>query len=127
MGRGWLALAAAALLVAPWAPRCQEAGERLALPVSSADRLELATLLFSRDPAPRLLTARLTISGIDPHEVRRTVETYNQSSELLQLSRGNLILAPYLLRQAFDMDPGQLLQVQLSARTARLVFQFSWR
>jgi len=127
MGRGWLALVAAALLVAPAAPCCQEAGEGLAVSDSTTDRLELFTLLFSGERAPRLFAGQLRISGIDPQDVRRTLEAYNRRSELAQFSRESLVIAPYVLQRALDMDRDQSLQVRLSARTARLVFQFTWR
>ena len=126
MGRGWLALAVAALLVAPAAPLCQEAGEGLALPDSTTDRIELFTLLFPGERAPRLFGRQLRISGIDLQDVQRTLEAYNRRSELAQFSRESLVLAPYVLQRALAMDRDQLLQFRLSARTARLVFQFSW-
>ena len=126
MGRGWLALVAAALLVAPTAPCCLEAGEDLALPDSTTDRVELFTLLFPGERAPRLFGGTLRISGIDPQDVRRTLEAYNRRSELVQFSRGSLVIAPYVLQRALAMDRDQLLQFRLSARTARLVFQFTW-
>jgi hypothetical protein len=127
MGRDRLALAAVALLVAPAAPHSTEAVERLALPTATASRHELYTLIFPKERAPRLFGGRLRISGIDPEDVGRTLEAYNRRSELAQFSRDSLVLAPYVLQRALDMDRDQLLQLKLSAYTARLVFQFTWR
>jgi hypothetical protein len=127
MGRDWLALAAVALLAAPASPFCTDAGERLALPDATASRLELFTLIFPKERAPRLFGGRLLISGIDPEEIGRALETYNRRSELAQFSPDSLVLAPYVLQRALDMDRNQLLQLKLSASTARLVFQLTWR
>ena len=127
MGRGWPALAVAALLVAPEVPLCQGTGDPLSVPRSTADRVELSTLIFSRNSAPRLFTGELTISGIDPKDIRRTLDAYNRRSKLAQFTRDSLVVAPFVLQRAFEMDENQLLQVRLSARTARLVFEFTWR
>jgi hypothetical protein len=127
MGRRWLALAAAALLGAPAAPCCQEARDGLALPDRTTDRLDLFTLLVPGERAPRLLAGELRLSGIDLQEVQRTLEAYNRRSELAQFSRGSLVVAPYVLQRSLDMEREQLLQVWLSARTARLVLLLTWR
>jgi len=127
MGRGWPALAVAALLVAPGVPLCQGTGDLLSVPHSTADRVELSTLIFSRNSAPRLFTGELTISGIDPKDIRRTLDAYNRRSKLAQFTRESLVVAPFVLQRAFEMEENQLLQVRLSARTARLVFEFTWR
>jgi len=133
MGRRWLALVGAALLVAPAAPSGQEASgridlpERLCLPGSCVERAGLSALIFRGDGPPRFLTSELRISGIDGKDVQRTIQAYNRRSEVAQISRGHLIVAPYLLQKALDLDPDTLLQVRLTNRTARLVFQVTWR
>jgi hypothetical protein len=126
MGR-WLALAAAALLVAPTAPRCQDGATRLSPCLVTTEDVERHAMIFHGHPKPRLLTSELTISGIDPRDVQRTLQDYNRRSEVAQISRNSVVLAPYLLQRAFAMDPDQLLQVRLTARTACLVFQLTWR
>jgi hypothetical protein len=123
----WLALAAAAFLVAPGAGHAQERPGQLSLTESTRDRVDLHALLFHGGAAPRLLTSELRVSGIDARDVQRTLQEYNRRSELAQISRDNLILAPYLLQRAFDLENDQLLNVRLSARQARLVFQVTWR
>ncbi len=122
----WLALAAAAFLVAPAVGHAQERPGQ-SPPESTRDRVDLHTLLFHGGAAPRLLTSELRVSGIDARDVQRTLQEYNRRSELAQISRDNLVLAPYLLQRAFDMENDQLLNVRLSARQARLVFQVTWR
>jgi hypothetical protein len=123
----WLALAAAAFLVAPAVQHAQAPPGQLSLAERTRDRVELHTLLFHGGAAPRLLTSELRVSGIDARDVQRTLQEYNRRSELAQISRDNLVLAPYLLQRAFDMENDQLLNVRLSARQARLVFQVTWR
>lgn len=123
----WLALAAAALLVAPAPPRAEEPASRLALPRTSADRVELTALVFDPDPAPRILQSELTISGIDPWDVRRTLQAYNRTSRLAQITQDSVVLAPYLLQQAFDLKPNQFLQLRLKGQSANLVFRFTWQ
>jgi len=58
---------------------------------------------------------------------RRTLDAYNRRSQLVQFTRDSLVVAPFVLQRAFEMEENQLLQVRLSARTARLVFEFTWR
>jgi hypothetical protein len=122
----WLALAAAAFLVAPAVAHGQGKSD-LSLSRSATAPGDLHNLLFHGGAAPRLLTSELRVSGIDARDVQRTLQEYNRRSELAQISRDNLVLAPYLLQRAFDMENDQLLNVRLSARQARLVFQVTWR
>jgi hypothetical protein len=123
----WLALALAPLLVGQAVAQGQEGAGRLSLADNTTDRVDLHNLLFHGGEAPRLLTSELRVSGIDARDVQRTLQEYNRRSELAQISRDNLILAPYLLQRALDMEPDQLLNLRLSARQARLVFQVTWR
>jgi hypothetical protein len=123
----WLGLASAALLAAQAVAQGHEEPGRLSLAENTTDRADLHTLLFHGGGAPRLLTSELRVSGIDARDVQRTLQEYNRRSELAQISRDNLILAPYLLQRALDMEPDQLLNLRLSARQARLVFQVTWR
>lgn len=123
----WLAFALAPLLVAQAVAQGQEGAGRLSLAENTTERVDLHNLLFHGGEAPRLLTSELRVSGIDARDVQRTLQEYNRRSELAQISRDNLILAPYLLQRALDMEPDQLLNLRLSARQARLVFQVTWR
>jgi hypothetical protein len=127
MGRGWLAVAAGALLAAPGASRTADEVSRLAAAPDTAPRIELHTLLFPREPPARLLRARLTIQGIDPQDVARTVEAYNRRSRIVNFSASGMAVAPFLLGDVFRLDPGQSLAFRWTGQTAKLVFQFSWR
>jgi hypothetical protein len=127
MERGWLAVAAAALLIAPAVSRCQEASARLDLPEATANRIELVTLVFDPDPAPRILQSELTFSGIDPWDVRRTLQAYNLRSELAQITQDSVVLAPYLLQRTFNLRSNQYLQLRLKGQSANLVFWFTWQ
>jgi hypothetical protein len=127
MERVWLAIAAAALLVAPAASPCQEASGRLHLPEATASRIELISLVFDPGPAPRILQGELTISGIDPWDVRRTLQAYNLRSELAQITQDSLVLAPYLLQRAFNLRANQFLQLRLKGQSANLVFRLTWQ
>ena len=127
MGRGWLAALAGALLAAPGAAIPEGDPPGLDHVPATVERLELATLIFPRDPPVRLLRAQLRISGIDPEDVRRTLEAYNRRSELAQFTPDGLAVAPYLLQRALDLGPDQLLQFRWSGRSGKLVFQFTWR
>ena len=127
MERGWLAVAAAALLIAPAVSRCQEASGRLDLPEATANRIELVTLVLDPDPAPRILQSELTFSGIDPWDVRRTLQAYNLRSELAQFTQNSVVLAPYLLQRAFNLRSNQYLQLRLRGQSANLVFWFTWQ
>jgi hypothetical protein len=127
MERGWLAVAAAALLLAPAMSRCQEESGRLDLPEATADRIELITLVFDPAPAPRILQSELTISGIDPWDVRRTLQAYNLRSELAQITLDSVVLAPYLLQRSFHLRSNQFLQLRLKSQSASLVFRFTWQ
>ena len=70
---------AAALLLAPGAPLPDDEPPCLDLCADTPARVELQTLIFPRDPPVRLLRAQLRISGIDPEDVRRTLEAYNRA------------------------------------------------
>ncbi len=93
----------------------------------SVQRLDAAALVFPRGRPLRLATGQLRLSGIDPEDVRRTLQAWNQRSELLTVRGDGVALAPYLLRNAFDMGPDKLLQVRLGSTNARLVLQLEWR
>jgi hypothetical protein len=127
MGRRWAAALAAALLVAPGAAVPDDAPPCLDLCVDTPAQVELQTLIFPRDPPVRLLRARLRISGIDPQDVRQTLEAYNRESEVAQFTPDGLAVAPYLLQRALDLSPDLLLQFRWSGRAAKLVFRFTWR
>ena len=127
MGRGWLAALAGALLAAPGAAIPEGDPPGLDPTSASVERLDLDALIFPRDPPVRLLKAQLRISGIDPEDVRRTLEAYNRRSELAQFTPDGLAVAPYLLQRALDLGPDQLLQFRWSGRSGKLVFQFTWR
>jgi len=127
MGRRWAAALAAALLVAPGAAVPDDAPPCLDLCVDTPARVELQTLIFPRDPPVRLLRARLRISGIDPQDVRQTLEAYNRESEVAQFTPDGLAVAPYLLQRALDLSPDLLLQFRWSGRAGKLVFRFTWR
>ena len=127
MGRQWAAALAAALLVAPGAAVPDDAPPCLDLCVDTPARVELQTLIFPRDPTVRLLRARLRISGIDPQDVRQTLEAYNRESEVAQFTPDGLAVAPYLLQRALDLSPDLLLQFRWSGRAGKLVFRFTWR
>ena len=127
MGRRWAAALAAALLVAPGAAVPDDAPPCLDLCADTPARVELQTLIFPRDPTVRLLRARLRISGIDPQDVRQTLEAYNRESEVAQFTPDGLAVAPYLLQRALDLSPDLLLQFRWSGRAAKLVFRFTWR
>jgi hypothetical protein len=127
MERGWLAVAAAALLAAPGVSRCQEASGRLDLPEAAAKRIELVTLVLDADPAPRILQSELTFSGIDPWDVRRTLQAYNLRSELAQITQDSVVLAPYLLQRTFNLRSNQYLQLRLKGQSVNLVFWFTWQ
>jgi hypothetical protein len=124
--RSWRLALAALVAASALAGRADDVPD-LALPTGTPERLELLTLIFPREPPARLLHATLRISGIDPEEVRRTLEEVNRSSELAQFTPDGLAVAPYLLQRALSLDRDQLLQVRWSGRTARLVFRFTWR
>lgn len=127
MGRGWVAVAAAALLVAPAVSRCQEASGRLDLPEATVKRIELVMLVLDPEPAPRILQSELTFSGIDPWDVRRTLQAYNLRSELAQITQNSVVLAPYLLQRTFNLRSNQYLQLRLKGQSATLVFWFTWQ
>jgi hypothetical protein len=93
----------------------------------SVQRLDAAALVFPRKPPLRLATGQLRLSGIDPEDVRRTLQAWNQRSELLTFRGDSVAIAPYLLRNAFDMGPDKLLQVRVGSTNARLVLQLEWR
>jgi hypothetical protein len=93
---------------------------------SFEDRLELLTLIAPRPGHPRLLTERLRISGIDPHEVGQFLEAYNRRSEILQFTPEGAALAPHVLDRVFSLRPNQLLQFRFSGRVGKLVFRFTW-
>ncbi len=98
----------------------------LATPEAVADRIELSALLFPREP-PRLLTAQLRISGIDPEDVRRTLEALNARSEIGQFTPEGFSPAPHVLERMLDLPPGQVLQFRWSGQVGKLVFRFTWR
>ena len=97
------------------------------LPEATASRIELITLVFDPVPAPRILQSELTISGIDPWDVRRTLQAYNLRSELAQITHDSVVLAPYLLQRAFHLRSNQFLQLRLKGQSANLVFRFTWQ
>ncbi len=127
MGRRWIAALAGALLAAagPAAPDDEPTGLEHA--VATEERIELEALIFPPDPPVRLLRAQLRISGIDPEDVRRTLEEYNRRSELAQFTPDGLAVAPYLLQRALDLSPDLLLQFRWSGQAGKLVFRFTWR
>lgn len=127
MGRGWLALVAGALLAAPGVAVADGEPPCLTLCSFTPERIELQTLIFPRQPAVRLLHWRLRVSGIDPEDVRRTLEEYNRRSELAQFTPDGLAVAPYLLQRALDLSPDLLLQFRWSGQAGKLVFRFTWR
>jgi hypothetical protein len=127
MGRRWAAALAAALLLAPGAAFPDDEPPCLDLCADSPARVELQTLIFPRDPPVRLLRAQLRISGIDPEDVRRTLEAYNQRSELAQFTPDGMAVAPYLLQRALHLSPDLLLQFRFSGQAGKLVFRFTWR
>jgi hypothetical protein len=127
MGRRWAAALAAALLLAPGAALPADEPHCLHLCADTSAQVELQALIFPRDPPVRLLRAQLRISGIDPEDVRRTLEAYNRRSELAQFTPDGLAVAPYLLQRALHLDPDLLLQFRWSGRAGKLVFQFTWR
>ena len=127
MGRRWAAALAAALLLAPGAPLPDDEPPCLDLCADTPARVELQTLIFPRDPPVRLLRTQLRISGIDPEDVRRTLEAYNQRSELAQFTPDGLAVAPYLLQRALHLSPDLLLQFRWSGQAGKLVFRFTWR
>ena len=131
VARSWRPALAALLvsLLAVAAPggAAEDDPPSLALPPEVPGRLELQALLFPRDPPPRLLRAELRISGIDPEDVRRTLEDLNRRSEVAQFTPDGLAVAPFLLQQALSLDPDQVLQVRWSGRAAKLVFRFTWK
>jgi hypothetical protein len=127
MGRGWLAALAGALLAAPGAALPDDDPPGLDHLPATVEQLELTTLLFPRDPPVRLLRAQLRISGIDPEDVRTTVEAYNRRSEVAQFTPDGLAIAPYVLQRALQLGPDQVLQFRWSGRAGKLVFQFTWR
>lgn len=126
MGRRRVAALAAALLLAPGAALPDEQ-PCLDLCADTPARVELQTLIFPRDPPVRLLRARLRISGIDPEDVRQTLEAYNQRSELAQFTPDGLAVAPYLLQRALHLSPDLVLQLRWSGLAGKLVFRFTWR
>jgi hypothetical protein len=127
MGRGWLAALAGALLAAPGAALPEDDPPGLDHLPATVEQLELTTLLFPRDPPVRLLRAQLRISGIDPEDVRKTLEAYNRRSEVAQFTPDGLAIAPYVLQRALQLGPDQVLQFRWSGRAGKLVFQFTWR
>lgn len=127
MGRGWLALVAGALFAAPGVAAADGEPPCLTLCSDTPERIELQTLIFPRQPAVRLLHWRLRVSGIDPEDVRRTLEEYNRRSELAQFTPDGLAVAPYLLQRALDLSPDLLLQFRWSGQAGKLVFRFTWR
>ena len=118
---------AAALLLAPGATLPDDEPTGLDLGADAPARVELQTLIFPRDPPVRLLRTQLRISGIDPEDVRRTLEAYNQRSELAQFTPDGLAVAPYLLQRALHLSPDLLLQFRWSGQAGKLVFRFTWR
>ena len=127
MGRGWLAVLAGALLAAPGSAAADGDPPPLTLGADTSDRLDLIALIFPRDPPVRLLRTRLRISGIDPEDIRHTLEAYNRRSELAQFTPDGLAVAPYLLQRALDLGPDLLLQFRWSGQAGKLVFRFTWR
>jgi hypothetical protein len=126
MGTRWAAALAAVVLLAPGAALPDEPS-LLDLCIDTSERAEFHTLIFPRDPPVRLLRAQLRISGIDPEDVRRTVEAYNQRSEIAQFTPDGLAVAPYLLQRALHLSPDLLLQFRWSGQAGKLVFRFTWR
>lgn len=98
----------------------------LAAPAETAARIDLAALLFPREP-PRLLRAQLRISGIDPEDVRRTLEALNARSEIGQFTPEGFSPAPHVLERMLDLRPDQVLQFRWSGQAGKLVFRFTWR
>ena len=129
MDRSWRVALAALLAASALAGTAGQADDPpdLSLVGETPDRLELQALIFPRDPPVRLLHARLRISGIDPEDVRRTLEELNRTSELAQFTPDGLAVAPYLLQHALSLDRDQILQVRWSGPAAKLVFRFTWR
>jgi hypothetical protein len=127
MGRGWLAALAGALLAAPGAAIPEDDPAGLDHLPATVEQLELTTLLFPRDPPVRLLRAQLRISGIDPEDVRKTLEAYNRRSEVAQFTPDGLAIAPYVLQRALQLGPDQVLQFRWSGRAGKLVFRMTWR
>jgi hypothetical protein len=127
MARRWAAALAAALVISPGAVLPEDEPPGLALSPETPARTEFQTLIFPRDPPVRLLRAQLRISGIDPEDVRRTLEAYNSRSEIAQLTPDGLAVAPYLLQRALKLNPDLLLQFRWSGQAGKLVFRFTWR
>jgi hypothetical protein len=127
MRRRWAAGLAAVLLLAPGAVLSADAQPCLDLCTDTPSPVELQTLIFPRDPPVRLLRARLRISGIDPQDVRQTLEAYNRNSEVAQFTPDGLAVAPYLLQRALHLGPDLLLQFRWSGRAGKLVLRFTWR
>ena len=124
-------------LLAPAAVRAEDpprpCPDRPALPARLAPcadamrELDVHALMFPPDRGVHLLDWQLRISGIDPKDVGRTLQAYNQRSELATVRSDGVAIAPYLLRDAFHMPPDQLLQLRVGSWNARLVFQLTWR
>ena len=127
MGRRWLAALTGALLGAAGSAVPDDEPPSLGPTPDAVERVELSSLIFPREPPVRLLRAQLRISGIDPEDVRRTLEAYNRSSELAQFTPDGLAVAPYLLQRALDLSPDLLLQFRWSGQAGKLVFRFTWR
>jgi len=127
MGRRWAAALAAVFLLAPGTVLSDDAPPCLDLCADTPGPVELQTLIFPRDPPVRLLRARLRISGIDPQDVRQTLEAYNRNSEVAQFTPDGLAVAPYLLQRALHLGPDLLLQFRWSGRAGKLVLRFTWR
>jgi hypothetical protein len=127
MGRVWLAAAVAALLAAPPATGGAEPLPGLRPTLAQRGQVERECLLFPPEHGPRLLRERLRISGIDPDDVGRTLQAYNQRSEIAQFTPDGLAIAPQVMNRALSLAPDQCLQFRWSGRTAKLVFRFTWR
>jgi hypothetical protein len=127
MGRRWAAALAAVLVLVPGTVLSDDAPPCLDLCADTPGPVELQTLIFPRDPPVRLLRARLRISGIDPQDVRQTLEAYNRNSEVAQFTPDGLAVAPYLLQRALHLGPDLLLQLRWSGRAGKLVLRFTWR
>lgn len=118
---------AAGLLLAATTASGADPAEGLLEPAPVAsDRIELAATLFPREPPARLLKENLRISGIDPEDIRRTLESMNRKSELAQFTPDGLAIAPYVIPRALSLDPGMLVQVRFSGRVGKLVLRFNW-
>ena len=126
MDRALRALAAGLLLAATAAPMAARGEAVLDPPPAVNDRIELSTLLFPREPPARLLREHLRISGIDPEDIRITLEALNRRSELAQFTPDGLAVAPYALPRMLSLDPGTTLQFRFSGRAGKLVLRFAW-